>query len=48
MDKLGELVSPMNVVLNGSQQQHGVWSGIQVRLAALLERRPIVCSQSLP
>lgn len=41
MDKLGELVSPMNVVLNGSQQQHGVWSGIQVRLAALVERRPL-------
>lgn len=28
MDKLGELVSPNQVILNGSQAQHGVWSGI--------------------
>jgi hypothetical protein len=28
MDKLGTLISPMEVVLNGSQHQHGVWSGI--------------------
>lgn len=27
-DKLGTLVSPLEVVLNGSQHQHGVWSGV--------------------
>lgn len=28
MDKLGELVSPYEVILNGSQSQHGVWDGV--------------------
>jgi len=29
MDKLGTWVSPLDVLLNGSQYQHGVWSGIK-------------------
>jgi len=29
MDKLGSWVSPMDVILNGSQYQHAVWSGIR-------------------
>ena len=28
MDKLGTPVSPLDVMLNGSQHQHGVWDGI--------------------
>ncbi len=28
MDKLGSMVSPLDVVLNGSQHQHGVWNGV--------------------
>lgn len=34
MDKLGELIQPTEVVQNGSQYQHAVWSGIQQTDAA--------------
>ncbi len=29
MDKLGGWVSPLDVILNGSQYQHAVWSGVK-------------------